>query len=155
MMATVTTGVFPVYNNKFKIGTKGRESESPTDFAIVKGMETFSISIDGSVEEWTPMDTEGWMERLMTGKSLTLNLSGKRVYGDPGNDYIAELAWKTGRDCESVLEWEFPSGGKLVFDCVVSVTEVGGGDSTGVGSLVADLLSNGKPEYTPPETQQG
>lgn len=50
------SGVFPVYNLKFKIGTKGKAS-TEEDMAVIADMETFSISIDGTVEEWTPMDT--------------------------------------------------------------------------------------------------
>lgn len=65
--------------------------------AVVKEMETFSVSMDGNVEEWTPMDTEGWGRRLTTGKMFTISLSGKRNIGDSGNDYVAGLAWKTGR----------------------------------------------------------
>lgn len=51
-----TTGVLPVFKNEFKISTSGR-GDSPT-MAVVKEMETFSVSMDGNVEEWTPMDTE-------------------------------------------------------------------------------------------------
>ena len=39
-----------------------------------------------SVEEWTPMDTEGWGRRLTTGKMFTISSSGKRNIGDSGND---------------------------------------------------------------------
>lgn len=141
------TGVFPVFNNKFKISSTGR-GEGEESMVIVKEMETFSVSMDGNVEEWTPLDEEGWIRRLMTGKGFTISLSGKRYVGDPGNDYVAGLAWKTGRDCDSKAEWGFPSGAKLSFDCVVNVTSPGGGDSTNVDTLEFDLMSDGKPEYT-------
>lgn len=141
------TGVFPVFNNKFKISSTGR-GEGEESMVIVKEMETFSVSMDGNVEEWTPLDEEGWIRRLMTGKGFTISLSGKRYVGDPGNDYVASLAWKTGRDCDSKAEWEFPSGARLSFDCVVNVTSPGGGDSTNVDTLEFDLMSDGKPEYT-------
>lgn len=142
-----TTGVLPVFKNQFKVSTSGR-GDSPT-MAVVKEMETFSVSMDGNVEEWTPMDTEGWGRRLTTGKMFTISLSGKRNIGDSGNDYVASLAWKTGEDCNSKAEWTFPSGAKLEFDCVINVTTPGGGDSTNVDSLEFDLMSDGKPTYTP------
>ena len=69
--------------------------------------------------------------------------------GGSGNDYVAGLAWKTGEDCNSKAEWTFPSGAKLEFDCVINVTTPGGGDSTNVDSLEFDLMSDGKPTYTP------
>jgi len=148
-MAALTSGVYPVFNIDFKIGTKGRESELPADMKIIKDLTTFSISIDGNTEEWTPMDTEGWARRLMTGKAFTLSLNGKRHVGDPGNDYVAATAWKSGLDCSSKFEVEFPDGAALTFDCVVNVTNPGSGESTGVADLEFDVLSDGKPTYTP------
>ncbi len=142
------TGVFPVFNNKFKIATEA--NGEPT--ATIAEMESFSVAVSGNVEEWTPMTTEGWMKRLMTGKGFAITLSGKRCIGDPGNDYIAGLAWKTGVDCNSRFAWEFPSGATLTFDCVVNVTTPGGGDSTNVDALEAEIMSNGKPTYTPSTT---
>jgi len=144
-MAT-NLGVYPVFNLDFKIGTAGRES-TEQDMVIIKDMETFSPSIDGNVEEWTPMDTEGWVRRLMTGKGFAISLSGKRHVGDPGNDYIAGLAWKSGLDCSSKAAIEFPDGDKLEFDCIVNVTTPFGGDSTNVSSLELELQSDGKPTY--------
>lgn len=141
-------GVYPVFNIEFKIGINGRES-SEQDMVVIKEMETFSPSIDGNVEEWTPMDTQGWIRRLMTGKGFSITLSGKRHEGDPGNDYVAGLAWKTGTDCSSKAEIVFPNGDKLAFDCVVNVTTPFGGDSTAVSELEVELQSDGKPEYTP------
>ncbi|MDM8313129.1 phage tail tube protein [Clostridium cadaveris] len=143
------SGVFPVYNIKFKVGTKGKESTSPSDMAVIADMESFSISIDGTVEEWTPMDTDGWARALMTGKKLSIGLKGKRNVGDKGNDYVANIAWKDGLDCSTKGEIEFPDGGKLAFDCVINVKNVGGGDSTNVAPLEFDMQGDGKPTYTP------
>lgn len=94
------------------------------------------------------MDMEGWLRRVVTGKALTISLSGKRNIGDAGNDYVAEKAWCTGVDCETHFEWEFPSGAKLDFDCVLNVTNPGGGDSRNVAPLELEVLSDGKPNYT-------
>lgn len=146
-MAEVAGGVYPVFNLGFEIGTKGRGSTSPGDMKVIKDMETFSPSIDGNVEEWTPMDTEGWTRRLMTGKAFTISLSGKRHVGDPGNDYVAALAWKSGLECSSKAAIAFPNGDKLEFDCIVNVSTPFGGDSTGVSGLELELQSDGKPSY--------
>lgn len=149
ILAVVTSGVFPVFNIVFKVGIKGRAS-TEQEMVVIKEMETFQISIDGNVEEWTPMETEGWMRRLMTGKSFTLTLNGKRHVGDPGNDYVANTAWKSGLDCSTKFQVDFPSGAKLEFDCVLNVTEAEGGDSTAVAALSVEAMSDGRPTYTPP-----
>ena len=148
------TGVYPVFNNKFKIGTKGLSSNAETDMKTIADLETFSPSFDNGVEEWTPMDQEGWIRRLMTGKGFSIDLSGKRNVGDEGNDYVASLVFLTGQSVETIFEWEFPSGTKVTFNCLVNVTNVGGGDSTNVGALEFSVMSNGKPTVTKPTTVQ-
>lgn len=144
-------GVFPVYNLKFKVGTNGRASGS-SEMVTIADMETFSISIDGTVEEWTPMNTNGWANSLMTGKKFSVSLNGKRHIGDAGNDYVASMAWKDGLDCSTKGEIEFPDGAKLTFNCVINVKNVGGGDSTNVAPLEFDMQGDGKPVYTPAGT---
>lgn len=137
------TGVYPVYENQFKIGAN---KESATTIA---DMETFSVSFDNGVEEWTPFDQEGWTRRLMTAKSVTISINGKRNVGDTGNDYIAGKAFVNGRDAEGVLIWTFPDGTEVVINAVFNVTNIGAGDSTGVAPLEFEAASNGKPEVTP------
>lgn len=141
---TEATGVFPVYENQFKIGAS---SESATTIA---DMETFSVSIDNGVEEWTPFTTEGWTRRLMTAKSITITVNGKRNVGDTGNDFVASKFMDNGRASEVYFEWTFKDGGKFVMDnAVLNVTNMGAGDSTAVAPLEFEVMSNGKPTYTP------
>ena len=139
------TGVFPVYENQFKIGASEGAMNTIAD------MESFSVTFDNGVEEWSPMDHEGWKRRLMTAKAISISVSGKRNVGDAGNDYVAGLAFKNGRDAEADFEWAFPDGTKVTFkDAVINVGQIGAGDSTAVGPLEFEVLSNGKPTITEP-----
>lgn len=138
--------VYPVNELVFKVNTAGRAN--PGTFATVADMESFSLDFDNGVEEWTPMETGGWMRRLMTSKSVTIGLSGKRNYGDAGNDYVAGLAHTNGNGANSVIQMEFPDGSRLEMPCVINVTACGGGDSTAVGALEFEAMSDGKPTYT-------
>lgn len=138
------TGVFPVYENQFKIGADN------TTATAIADMETFSVSFDNGVEEWTPMDTGGWVRRLMTAKSVTISVNGKRNVGDTGNDFIASKAFVNGRNAECYFCWTFPDGTKVEFTCaVINVKNIAAGDSTNVGPLEFDAMSNGKPTVTP------
>ncbi|WP_417120608.1 phage tail tube protein [Phocaeicola sp.] len=141
-------GVFPVYKLKFKIGIKGKES-TDENMAEIAELESFGLSIEGNVENWTTMDKDGWASNLMTGKSFSFDMKGKRCVGDPGNDYVAEVAMKDGLDCSTKGEIEFPDGAKMEFDCVLDVTNIGGGDSTNVAPLEFTMHGDGKPTYTP------
>lgn len=142
------TGVLPVYNNVFKIGTAGRNS-TDEQMAIIADMESFSVSFDNGIEEWTPMETEGWARRLMTAKSITISLNGKRNIGDEGNDYVASKRFVNGQDANSIFEWDAPDGSVIKIPCVINANTAGG-DSTGAEGLECEILSDGKPTYTPP-----
>lgn len=139
--------VLPVFKNQFKIGKLGLTS-TETDMAGIADLESFSVSIDNGIEEWNPMDQEGWVRRLMTSKSFSISLSGKRNFGDAGNDYVAGLAFKTGTDCSTKFEWIMADGKTTIsFNCVVNVSSLGG-DSTAVDGLEFDVQSDGKPTVT-------
>lgn len=137
---STATGVFPCYKNQFSVG----------DNTPIADMESFSVSFDNGVEEWKPFDHEGWTRRLMTAKSVTISVSGKRNVGDAGNDKIAGLTFKNGREVEEDFFWNFPDGTIVKFpDAVINVTNNSSGESTNVGSLEFEVMSNGKPEVTP------
>lgn len=142
------TGVFPCYENQFKVGAT---KESAT---IIADMESFSVSFDNGVEEWTPFNTEGWVRRLPTAKGITISVSGKRNIGDTGNDYIAGKTFSNGRDCEGYFGWTFPDGTVVSWDnAIINVANIGAGDSTAVGPLEFDVMSNGKPTITLPANE--
>lgn len=140
------TGVYPVYENQFQIDSAITGSANMVSIA---DCETFSVSFDNGIEEWTPFDTEGWVRKLMTAKAITITVTAKRNVGDAGNDAVAAIAWKNGREAERDFQWTFPNGDKVVFaDSVISVTNLGAGDSTAVAPLEFEVHSNGKPTYT-------
>ena len=146
MPGTAKTGVYPVYENQFQVGASKESLNNIAD------MVTFSVALDNGVEEWNPMDQKGWVRRLMTAKSITISISGKRNIGDAGNDFVNGLALKNAREAEACLQWTFPDGAKLLLEnAVFSITNWNGGDSTNVGPLEFDVMSNGKPTYTEAE----
>lgn len=144
-MPKISSGVFPVHKNQFQVGATV-ENMTP-----IADMESFSVSFDNSIENWTPFESEGWQRGLMTGKSVTISVSGKRNIGDTGNDFVANFAFKNGREAEGCFKWTFPDGTTVLFEnAIFSVTALGTGDSTGVGGLEFDVQSNGKPVVTLP-----
>ena len=137
------SGVYPCYENQFQIDTSTSNSAS---YKAIADCETFGVSFDNGVEEWTPFDTEGWIRRLLTAKAITISVTAKRNVGDDGNDFVAGLAWKNGRDAEAGFKWTFPDGTVVTFaDAVINVTNIGAGDSTAVAPLEFEVMSNGKP----------
>lgn len=144
-----TSGVYPCYENQFQINTAAAGATTASMKSIAD-CETFEVSFDNGVEEWTPFDTEGWIRRLMTAKAVTITVTAKRNIGDTGNDAVAGLAWKNGRNVEKDFQWTFPDGTIVKFSgAVINVTNIGAGDSTAVAPLEFEVMSNGKPDVTP------
>ena len=146
-MANPNTGVFPVYENQFKIGT------DKENLNTIANMTSFSVSFDNGVEEWNPFDQGGWKARLMTAKSITISVTGQRTVGDTGNDFVASLAFLNGRNVEATFVWVFPDGTEVSFEnAIINVKVCGSGESTKTAPLEFDVLSNGKPTVTLPTT---
>ena len=137
-MPETASGVYPCYKNQFKIDDK-----------TIADMESFSVNIDNGIEEWTPFESDGWIRRLMTAKGMSISVSGKRNIGDEGNDLVASLAGKCGRDVEKPFVWNLPDGSSITFtNAVISVTNIGSSDSTATAPLEFEVMSNGKPTFT-------
>ena len=148
LFAASKTGVYPCYENQFQIDTAA--SGGTASLKNIADCVTFCVSFDNGVEEWNSFDGEGWVSRLMTSKSVTISVTAKRNVGDAGNDFVAGLAWKNGRNAEADTQWTFPDGTVVKFTkSVINVKNVGSGDSTAVAPLEFDIMSNGKPEITP------
>lgn len=140
--------ILPVFNNQFKIGTKGIDSTAE-DMKPISCLEQFSVSFDNGVEEYTPMEAQGWKRRLLTAKSFSISLNGKRDIGDAGNDYVASLYFVTGNAASTKFEWTMIDGTVVAFNCIINCTAAGG-DSTAIDVLEFEALSDGMPTVTPP-----
>jgi hypothetical protein len=141
-----TPTTYPVHNNKFYVAVAPATEAS----TVIGGLETFSPQFDANLETWTPLDSEGWQKNLVTGKSFAISLSGKRVYGDAGNDYVAGTMLLMGAACKTKFKWELPNGATLAFDASISLSTPGGGDSTNVDAIEFTVTADGKPAYTAP-----
>lgn len=147
-MSNATTGVFPVNELDIKIDTSSVSSRSTTpQYSTIADLEKASISVETGVETWKPLDQGGWQRALATAKAINISFSGKRNYGDTGNDYVASKWLKNGQECNSTMQITFPDGSSVTIPCVIQVTSIGG-DSTNVIPLEFSVMSDGKPTYT-------
>ena len=147
---STTSGVYPCYENQFQVDIS---SNGTASWKTIADLESFSVSFDNGVEEWHPFEHEGWVRRLLTAKGVTITVTGKRNMGDDGNDFIAGMAWKNGREAEADFKWTFPDGTVVTFtDAVINVTNIGSADSTNVAPLEFEVQSNGQPTVTPAGT---
>jgi len=135
--------IFPVSPGLIQIDTTPTATST---FVEVSNMEEISLSFDNNIEEWTPLGNDGWANRLKTGQSVTVSISGKRDVGDPGNDYVAGTALAVGTAANTTLKLDFTgvdaSLGVFTIPCVISVTDMFGA-STDVAALNWEAQSRG------------
>lgn len=147
-MSEPKTGVFPVNELDIKIDISSVSSRSKTpQYSTIADLEKASIAVETGVETWKPLDQGGWQRALATAKAINISFSGKRNYGDAGNDYIASKYLANGQECNSTMQITFPDGSSMTMPCVIQVTSIGG-DSTNVIPLEFSVMSDGKPTYT-------
>lgn len=138
------TGVFVSGDVDVEIATDGATGST---FAPIAEMEEYTLSIDGGVESWHPYGGGAWAKKLLTSKDGKIEAKGKRSLGDAGNDYVAGLFLKEGRDVESKIKMTFPDGSTITAPVLINVTSLGVGGATNVGPLEFTAEFNGKPEY--------
>lgn len=144
---TPFSGLYPCYENQFSVGAAGGNSAPST---AISDCETFQVAINGNIVEYSPFEAEGWLKRKMTGKDIVMTVTAKRNVGDTGQELIAGCALKTMGDAELDFAWEFPDGSKIWFkNAVISVTNLGTGNSRDLGQLEFTVSSNGKPTLVP------
>ena len=56
MPDNTVTGVYPCYENQFSIDITGGDGTTEGNQKTIADMESFSVAIDGNVEEWSPYD---------------------------------------------------------------------------------------------------
>ena len=145
-MADLPKGVYPCYKNQFAVGAVGEETPTTS----IANCERFSVSHNNGIQEWNAFENEGWASCLMTSKSIKISVEGKRTIGDTGNDDIASLFMKSEHDVERNFVWNFPDGSTLLFkNALINVIDNGSGGAADVAPLKFEVMSNGKPVYTP------
>ena len=139
-------GNYPVQNhyNNFLINKDGVDGED-TSFVKIAGIETFDMSFDKTTQEDKGWENDGFFGSEVTGIKVTFSLSGKRKYGDEGNDYIASTAWLIGNKTRSKAKWVLPTGQVVTFPVIVVAKKIAGGSSEDVDALEVELIMNGKP----------
>ena len=144
-MAAVTKGVFPVHAGSFEVDTS-TEGTTP-QWSKVAELEEVNVEVENNTETWNSFAAGGWQSALVTGKAVTISISGKRCVGDAGNDLIAGKLLKTGQDAFIKARIIHPDGTTLTWEqmaCAVK-NNGAGGKATDVGALEAELTANGKP----------
>lgn len=125
--------------------------------AEIKGSKTLGLSVEGQKQDWTTIQSGGWGNNLITGKTATVTLDvvtdytnalhkeliEKVVFGDAQNHNGFTFTITFPKSVETAT-----TAATLEFEGSLNPSDVIGGESTDVSAMKLEISLNGKPTYT-------
>lgn len=143
-----------VWKVKLSIDTTPR-SASPTYQELRAGIENIEEALNEQTKQYFFMDNEGFAHNEVNGMAPAFTLSGRRVHGDPAQDYIEDMKYLTedGRKTSIQLISTYKQGGAAkttTITCPVTVTAITtiGGATNDNSPFNCTISLNGKPTVT-------
>ena len=140
-----------MYKLKLEIGIS-HVGNSYTYAPLKAGIENISEAMNYVVNKYQFMSGDGWGNTHVTGAHPEWTATGKRIFGDPAQDYIFGLKDKFGADRDTMLRVtivDSSSGSSVTKSWVQPVTisdiQEWSGATTDDSSISITIASNGKP----------
>lgn len=70
---------------------------------LCEGIETYDFQNNDVTQQYQFMCGQGFAANEQTGRAPTIAVSGRRVYGDPAQDYICSIGLLLGNDLKTTL----------------------------------------------------
>jgi hypothetical protein len=130
-------------NLKWKIEVDSTPATTAT-FVEVKGIESISWDSAEEVQEGYFISDGGFGYSDVTAGRLNITLSGKRVTGDTGQDYIVGKVGKWGNDRKTDLRLtNLTNLKKFTIPCSFEIPTFCGGDAEGLEEFEVVFHSDG------------
>ncbi|MCK4258752.1 MAG: hypothetical protein KAX49_07225 [Halanaerobiales bacterium] len=135
-------------NLKWKIEIDTTPLSTPT-LAEVKGLESLDFAVENENQSGYFIADGGFGYSDIVAGRLTVGVSGKRIDGDTGQDYLAGLVGSWGADVKSTLTLtNYITGDVYSIPCSVDVTAVSGGAAEELEIFECTFHSDGAWTFT-------
>ena len=138
-----------VHNIKMSINTSATGAES---FSVLgAGIDNLQEQLNEVVQQYKFLVDEGYSRSRVTGMAPIWTVSGRRIWGDPAQDYIMSVKYKVGGDRYTTAKVEYTAGGKkytITFDCTIANIQEIGGATEENSAISFEIHVNGKPTMT-------
>jgi len=140
----------PVWKNELYIGVSKTEGATPewTYAKLCKGIESMSFTENEQNQQGFYICGKGFAHNEVTGAAPEIAVTGKRIVGDPAQDYIAGLQFKLGSDRNSSVKI-VAEGQTMIFDCTIGNITSFGGNTLDLNNFGCTIRCNGEPTVTP------
>jgi hypothetical protein len=142
----------PVWANELYIGTEYTPGSGSTEGTwtyakLCKGIESMELSTNEQNQQFFFLCGEGFAANETTGAAPQLTCSGRRIVGDPAQDYIASKQFSLGADRKTSVK-VIAEGKQIICDATIGDLATFGGQTTDVNQFNVTLYFNGKPVVT-------
>lgn len=162
---TVATGAgteqAPTHIGKFKLNWQNKIEIATDGVTNVDNIEKAQwASLAAGINNLTPAendttandeyyDGEGFGTSDVTSKRYQFTIAGHRVYGDPGQDFIASKMLAIGDELKTLLRVTFADGSQVYG--IVTLTNIvpAGGQPGAKQTFSVVVVFNGKPKFVP------
>lgn len=136
----------PTWANSIEIGTS--ESGGSWSYSkLCKGIESMEFNENEQNQQFFFLCGEGFAHNEVTGSAPELVISGRRIAGDPAQDFIAGKQFALGTERNSSVK--ITAEGKIITcDCTIGAITSFGGSTLDVNAFGCTIRFNGKPTVT-------
>lgn len=138
------------FKNKLEIDTAGNTdiaNVASASFALLAaGITTITPAAADTTDASPYYDGEGFTDSTVTGKNITFQVAGHRVFGDAAQDYVASKFLSIGDELRTLAQWTDAKGNKV--QAVVTLTSIVpfGGAANAKQTFSFTMAFNGKPK---------
>ena len=141
-------GLMTMYGLTAQIGT-AYSAGSWTYSDLGNGIENIAEALNETVQQYFFMDDDGFAKNHVTGMAIAFTLTGRRVYGDPAQDYIfsKKFGLDTERQSSFKLSWLDASSVShtITCNCTIANMQEWSGNTTDDSAISFEIRFDGKP----------
>jgi hypothetical protein len=113
-----------------------------------EGIDNMQEALNEVVNQFKFMSDNGFSRSRVSGMAPVWTLSGRRIFGNVAQDYIATKQYGLGSARETQAKVEFTAGGydyEITFDCTLANVSPMGGATTDVPQFGVEVHVDGEP----------
>jgi len=137
----------PVWKNTLEIGT-AQTSGTWTYSPLCQGIESMEFTPNEQNQQYFFLCGQGFADNEATGAAPEISCSGRRIVGNPAQDYIVEKQFDLGDDRKTSVKIT-AEGYVITCDATIGDVTSFGGSTLDVNNFACTLRLNGKPTITP------
>lgn len=136
-----------IYNLKLSIGT-AKTTDTWTYAELAEGIDNVAEALNEVVQQYFFLSDNGFAKNHVTGMAPAFTLTGRRVTGDPAQDYIFSKKYGLGANRESSLKIEYTLNDKaqtITCPCTIANMQEWSGASTDDSAISFEVRFDGQP----------